>query len=193
MTNGALAGETGLHATAVIHGENGVLILGPSGSGKSALALALMARARSAGAFWALVGDDRVFVRKADSQLIARGAANMAGVIERRMTGLITVRHEAAAVIRLAIELCEPGRRWPRMPEHHDSLIVNEVALPRLALDSSLSVCDQALAAEERLAVLTAGNPASGISLEHCAAVHKNGGPEISPPARSPPEREPID
>ena len=49
MTDGALAGGTALHATAVIHGESGVLILGPSGSGKSALALALMARAQRSG------------------------------------------------------------------------------------------------------------------------------------------------
>ena len=43
-----MAGDSGLHATAVIDGESGVLILGPSGSGKSALALALMARATGA-------------------------------------------------------------------------------------------------------------------------------------------------
>ena len=49
-----------MHATAVIYGDYGVLILGPSGSGKSALALALLARARSAGLFAALIGDDRV-------------------------------------------------------------------------------------------------------------------------------------
>ena len=184
MTGAALAGETSLHATAVIHGESGVLILGPSGSGKSALALALMARASAAGAFGALIGDDRIFVRKADGRLIAWGAANMAGVIERRTAGLITVRHEPAAVVRLAVELCERGRRWPRMPDDDDGLVVGEVALPRLALDSSLSVCDQALAVEERLAVLTAETPARlGISLEHCAAVHKNGRPKISPPA----------
>ena len=54
----------GLHATAVIHGESGVLILGPSGSGKSALALALMARASGEGAFGALIGDDRIYVRE---------------------------------------------------------------------------------------------------------------------------------
>ena len=87
MTGAALAGETSLHATAVIHGESGVLILGPSGSGKSALALALMARASAAGAFGALIGDDRIFVRKAHGRLIARGAANMAGIIERRIGG----------------------------------------------------------------------------------------------------------
>jgi serine kinase of HPr protein (carbohydrate metabolism regulator) len=180
---GALGGRTSLHATAVIHGESGVLILGPSGSGKSALALALMARATGAGAFCALIGDDRVFVRKAGDRLIAWGAANMAGVIERRMAGLVAVGHEPAAIVQLAVELCERGRQWPRMPGDDAGLVVGEVALPRLALDSGLSVCDQGLAVEERLVALTAEKPArSGISLEHCAAVHKNGRRKISPP-----------
>jgi len=156
MTAAAPAGTSSLHATAVIRGESGVLILGPSGSGKSALALALMAHARAAGAFSALIGDDRIFVTRAHGRLIARGASNMAGVIERRTAGLISVRHEPAAVLRLAVELCGRGRRWPRMPEDDDALIVGEVTLPRLALDSGLSVCDQALAVDERLAVLTA-------------------------------------
>jgi HPr kinase/phosphorylase len=183
MTGSALAGETSLHATALIHGESGVLILGPSGSGKSALALALLAHASAIGAFGALIGDDRIFVRKARGRLIARGAANMAGVIERRSAGLITVRHEPAAVVRLAAELCERGGRWPRMPNDDDSLVVGEVALPRLALDSTLSVCDQVLAIEERVAALIAKSPTRlGISLEHCAAVHKNGRPKSPPP-----------
>jgi HPr kinase/phosphorylase len=182
MTGGALAGGTSLHATAVIHGESGVLILGPSGSGKSALALALMARATDAGAFGALLGDDRIFVRKAGDRLIACGAANMAGVIERRTAGLVAVRHEPAAIVRLVVELSERGRRWARMPENDEGLVVGEIALPRVALDSGLSVCDQALAVEERLAVLTVEEPARlGILLEHCAAVHKNGRPKISP------------
>jgi serine kinase of HPr protein (carbohydrate metabolism regulator) len=181
MIAGALAGDASLHATAVIHRETGVLILGPSGSGKSALALALMARASAAGAFGALIGDDRIFVRQSGGRLIAWGASNMAGVIERRMAGLMVVGHEPAAIVRLAVELCDHGRRWPRMPDHDDGLIIEDVRLPRLALDSSLSVCDQALAVEERLALLTAENSArSGLSLEHCAAVHKNGRPEIS-------------
>jgi len=154
MTGAALAGGTSLHATAVFHGESGVLILGPSGSGKSALALALLARARTTGVFGALIGDDRIFVSKAHGRLIARGAANMAGVIERRSAGLITVPHEPVAVVRLAVELCERGGRWPRMPNDDDGLVVGEVILPRLALDSNLSVCDQVLAIEERVAGL---------------------------------------
>ena len=159
MTGGASAGAIGLHATAVIYRESGVLILGPSGAGKSALALALIARASGVGVFGALIGDDRIFVRKARDCLIARGAANMAGVIERRTAGLIAVGHEPAAIVRLAVELSERGRRWPRMPDDDDRLVVGEVKLPRLALDSGLSVCDQALAVEERLAALTAQKP----------------------------------
>jgi serine kinase of HPr protein (carbohydrate metabolism regulator) len=189
MSGAAVAGGAGLHATAVIHGESCVLILGPSGSGKSALALALMARASGAGAFGALIGDDRIYVRKADGRLVASGAANMAGIIERRMAGLMEVRHERAAIVHLAVELSERRGQWPRMPDDHDGVIVAGVRLPRLALDSGLSVCDQALAVEERLAVLAAEN--SGrirISLEHCAAVHKNGRLEISPPARLAPK-----
>jgi HPr kinase/phosphorylase len=189
MTDAPAAGGAGLHATAVIHGESGVLILGPSGSGKSALALALMARASAVGAFGALIGDDRIYVRKAGGRLVARGAANMAGTIERRMAGLIAVRHEAAAIVRLAVEFNERGRQWPRVPEDHDGVIIAGVRLHRLALDSALSVCDQALAVEERLAALAAEHDGRiGISLEHCAAVHKNGSPEFSPPARLAPE-----
>ena len=184
MTGAALAGGTSLHATAVIYGESGVLILGPSGSGKSTLALALLARASATSVFSALIGDDRIFVSKAHGRLVAWGAANMAGMIERRTAGLITVRHEPTAVVRLAVELCERGRQWPRMPDNDDGLIVGEVTLPRLALDSALSVCDQALAVDERLAVLTAEDPTRlGISLEHCAAVHKNRRPKNSPRA----------
>lgn len=156
---GAGVADAGLHATAVIHGESGVLILGPSGSGKSTLALALMARASRAGAFAALIGDDRIFVRTAAGRLVASGAANMAGIIERRTAGLVTVRHEPASIVRLAVELSERGRQWPRMPDDHDCMIVGEVRLPRLALDSGVSVCDQALAVEERLALLAAENP----------------------------------
>ena len=106
----------------------------------------------------------------------------MAGVIERRMAGLLAVRHEPAAIVRLAVELCERGSRWPRMPDDDAGFVIGEVALPRLALDFGLSVCDQGLAVEERLAVLTAEEPPRlGISLEHCAAVHKNGRLKISP------------
>lgn len=187
----AETGETGLHATAVIFGEDGVLILGPSGAGKSALALALLARARATNRFAALVGDDRVWTRTAGGRLIARGACATAGLIERRMAGLVRVDCESAAVVRLAVELCGPGRDWPRLPDEPDVLTVCGIKTQRLALTSRQSAADQAVAIEERLSAATNGE--KGISLEQCAAVHKNG--KVADPLRHEGRcrREPVD
>jgi HPr kinase/phosphorylase len=184
MTERLLPLGAGLHATALIYGENGVLIVGPSGSGKSALALALMGRARDLGFFTALIGDDRVYVRRAADRLVAEGAGQMAGLIERRMAGLVSVGHEPAAIVRLAVELCERGGTWPRMPDDPGGLTIGGVLLPRLALDSKQSAGEQALAVDERLTILAAESQERlRISLEHCAAVHKNESFETAPPA----------
>ena len=57
--SGRAASAGYIHATVVLVGEAGVLIRGASGSGKSALALALMSEAGRRGLFARLVGDDR--------------------------------------------------------------------------------------------------------------------------------------
>jgi HPr kinase/phosphorylase len=150
------AESVGLHATVVVHGEHGVLILGSSGSGKSALALALLARARDSGRFGALVGDDRIYLRAAGGRLIASGAPHMAGVIERRMAGLRTVDSEPAAVVRLVVELSGRDGSWPRLPDDPDVLSIQGIGLPRLALDSSGSAADHALAVDERIGIMAA-------------------------------------
>ncbi len=126
---------TGVHATAICYGESGVMIVGPSGSGKSALALAALARARDRGLFGALVGDDRVYLRAQGGRLVASGALHMAGVIERRGTGFVTIEHEPACVVRLIVELSGRGQSWPRLPEGPDGLTFEGVSLPRLALE----------------------------------------------------------
>ena len=167
--------EIGLHATAVIFGEDGVLILGRSGAGKSALALALLARARAVNRFAALVGDDRVWVRPSSGRLIARGASLTAGIIERRMAGLVRVECERAMTVRLVVELGPPDREWPRLPEDPDVVTIAGIKSPRLALRSGQSGADQAIAIEDRLSAATKGGGGrKGISLEQCAGVHKN-------------------
>ena len=186
--------ETGLHATAVIFGEDGVLILGPSGAGKSALALALLSRARATNRFAALVGDDRVWARRAAGRLVARGAGATAGLIERRMAGLVRVDCESAAVVRLVVELSGPDRDWPRLPEEPEVLTICGIKTPRLALSSRQSAADQAVAIEERLSYQTNGGAeGKGISLQQCAALHKNG--KVADPLRHEGRRrrEPVD
>ena len=103
---------TGIHATAVVYGESGVLILGPSGSGKSALALALLARARDSGLFGALIGDDRVWAatRRRPARRIRRAATGGAHRAARGRSGRRR-RTSRRPSIGLVVELSERGRR----------------------------------------------------------------------------------
>jgi HPr kinase/phosphorylase len=149
---GRRAGESGIHACAVAVGECGALIRGPSGAGKSALSLAMLALARQAGRFAALVGDDRIFLSVAAERLLARGVPGFEGVIERRSEGLLIETHEACVVIRLVVEFGERGAapRWPGDDDRWTELL--GVRLPRLAIDSSHGALDGAYAVLRRLA-----------------------------------------
>src|SRR5580658_5234693 len=81
-----LSGETLLvHATAVAIGARAVLLRGPSGSGKSDLALRLI----DAGA--RLVADDRCQLSREADAIVVRAPAAIAGLIEVRGIGILGV------------------------------------------------------------------------------------------------------
>ena len=123
-----------VHATAVVLGEWGVLIRGVSGTGKSALALALLGEATRRGWFARLVADDRVHLAAHGGRIVARGGAEMAGRIERRGEGLLTVPVASAARLRLVVDLLL-RRDMPRLPREADETCsLQGVALPRLLL-----------------------------------------------------------
>jgi HPr kinase/phosphorylase len=116
-----------LHATCVQIGAAGVLLLGPSGSGKSDLALRLI----DAGAL--LVADDQVEVERRGERLLGRAADALAGLIEVRGVGILRMRHCAQSPIDLAVELV-PVARLARLPETLGYSLLG-VELPRLRLD----------------------------------------------------------
>src|SRR5205807_2350175 len=83
------AGGSSIHASAVRVGNRGVLIRGPSGSGKSRLAFDLITSGRSGQIAPAiLVGDDRVHLDTGAGQLRVRTAPELAGLIEIRGLGI---------------------------------------------------------------------------------------------------------
>lgn len=94
--------ETLLHASCVALDGRGVLILGPSGSGKSALALALMAMGAG------LVADDRTRVWREEGRLRAAAPAAIRGRIEARGVGILAAPAVEAEALVLALDL---GRR----------------------------------------------------------------------------------
>ncbi|MBY6241081.1 HPr kinase/phosphorylase [Methylosinus sp. Sm6] len=127
-----------IHANALLVGAAGVLLRGPSGSGKSALTLELIALARSEGRFARLIGDDRVEIENRHGRLLARPHPAIAGAIEERGVGILPASHESRGVIRCVVDL--RGRSespLPRLPDPESALAeICGVILPRLAADA---------------------------------------------------------
>ena len=122
-----MADEAGIHATAVALEGEAVLIRGRSGSGKSDLALRLIE------AGWRLVADDRCLLKAENDRLIAAPHPALAGRLEVRGVGIVTLPHLAEAPVRLILDLV-PAEAVPRLPEP-ESVVLEGVALPLLRLD----------------------------------------------------------
>jgi len=89
----------------------GALLLGPSASGKSALALRLIEECP-----WrrtALVADDAVLLKGEGGRIIARAPERIAGLIEVRGFGPARVRRLEAAPMLAAFDLSAPESRLP--------------------------------------------------------------------------------
>jgi hypothetical protein len=123
-----------VHASVVLVGARAILIQGPSGSGKSRLALALIEAAQSGRLRFArLVADDRVALEACHGRLVARPPAALAGLIEVRGLGIRQVAYEPAAVVGLMAELAANDAQ--RLPTDGDG-VVSGIRLPRLAVAS---------------------------------------------------------
>lgn len=92
-------GELRLHASTIAIDGRALLITGPSGSGKSALALDLITLGAQ------LVADDQTLLRLDGQGLVASPHPNIAGRIEARYIGLLRLPYRASANVALAIDL----------------------------------------------------------------------------------------
>lgn len=88
-----------LHATTVALDGLGLMILGPSGAGKTTLALQLMA----AGAV--LVADDRTDLHRQGDEVIASCPATLAGRIEARGIGILLASPAGPVRLRQVVDL----------------------------------------------------------------------------------------
>jgi HPr kinase/phosphorylase len=129
--------EPTLHASAVLVGARAVLIRGPSGSGKSLLALRLIEQATTgARCFARLVADDRVQAQACHGRLLLRPAENLAGLIELRGLGIRRLPFESIAVAGLVVDLAAADAE--RMPTGEaTTATIRGIALPRLAVAPS--------------------------------------------------------
>lgn len=106
-----------LHGTAVADSAGrGVLILGPSGSGKSSLALQMIALGAR------LVADDRTVVTGDGDAVLMSCPPTIRGVIEARGVGLLRVDAVRRAYLHLAVDLGTPEE--DRLPPWREIVIL---------------------------------------------------------------------
>ena len=120
--------STTIHATAIVIDGTGLLIRGPSGSGKSSLALALL-RAPAV-RFARLVADDRVIPRVSGGRLLADAPPPIRGLLEVRGVGLVSWPVLAPAKIDLIVDIGD----GPRLPEGEEIDHLLGVPLRRVQL-----------------------------------------------------------
>ena len=106
MTGTRLSSEN-LHASTVAAGGRAVLISGPSGSGKSDLALRLLDRG------FTLVSDDRTIVRRSGDRLVASAPEAIKGKLEIRGIGIVEMESVSGVPVALVVELRSDIQRLP--------------------------------------------------------------------------------
>jgi hypothetical protein len=127
-----------VHATAVVIGEDGILIRGPAGAGKSTLARELIRWAGERGRHCALVSDDRVILERSHGRLIARAVPAIAGLLEIRGLGIVRAPWQEAGLIGLVVDIREQA---PRMPEEPNATAtLRGIELPLIAVNQALAL-----------------------------------------------------
>ncbi|MBX9886051.1 MAG: HPr kinase/phosphatase C-terminal domain-containing protein [Novosphingobium sp.] len=113
-------------ATCVCVAGQGLLIEGPSGSGKSSLALALIDRGA------ALVGDDGVSLERDGTRLVASPVPATRGLIEVRNLGILEIAPVMLGVPVALVVLLD--REAPRFITAPEIITLHGAALPRIRL-----------------------------------------------------------
>ena len=121
-----LSAET-VHASTVALDGRAVLISGPSGSGKSDLALRLLDRA------FTLVSDDQTIVSRDGDRLLAAAPPNIAGKLEIRGIGIVEIDHHDNVPLALIVELTSDIQR---LPDDSRERPILGVALPVISIDA---------------------------------------------------------
>jgi serine kinase of HPr protein (carbohydrate metabolism regulator) len=121
-----LSSET-LHASTVALDGRAVVISGPSGSGKSDLALRLLDRG------FTLVSDDQTIVRRKGEKLVASAPPTIAGKLEIRGVGIVAMSHVDDVPVALLVELTSDIQR---LPDDNRERPVLGIPLPLISVDA---------------------------------------------------------
>ena len=116
-----------LHASCVALGGRAVMIAGPSGSGKSDLALRLLDRG------FTLVSDDRTIVRKQGAAIFATAPETIMGKLEIRGVGIVEMETIQNVPVALIVELASDIQR---LPDDGNERLIMGTSIPMISVDA---------------------------------------------------------
>ena len=125
-----------VHGTCVALGQHAALLRGPSGSGKSDLALRFLFLARRGPAALeapTMVADDQVSIRRSGDRILATAPESIRGQMEVRGLGIVGVKPAAEAEIVVIVDMVAPSE-VARLPAEDASVDLVGVKLPLLRL-----------------------------------------------------------
>ena len=119
-----------IHSTSVVIDDNGVLILGDSGSGKSDLALRLIDNGAT------LISDDISICRKNSNNIYLYCPPEIKGLLEVREIGIITVPFVESIKLRLVVNLrSKNNERFPK----DNSFKILGIKIPLISIEGKNS------------------------------------------------------
>lgn len=130
-----------IHATTVSVDGAGVVLRGPSGSGKSDLAIRLIHDGAQ------IIADDQTILYAEHGRLMAQSPPEIAGKMEIRGVGIIKMGPPAVAPVAIVIDMVEI-HDVPRIPDFEPIELVGH-SVPRI----HLSPMEMSAAAKVRLAL----------------------------------------
>lgn len=116
-----------VHASTVAVEGRAVMIMGPSGSGKSDLTLRLLDRG------FTLVSDDRTIVKRHGETLLASAPPQLAGKLEIRGVGIVDMAHDSDIPVALVVELTSDIQR---LPDDSRERPILGVSIPLVSIDA---------------------------------------------------------
>jgi len=143
-----------VHGTGIVLAGTGVMLRGPSGSGKSLLALVLIDAFAARGLAAELVGDDRLDLAISHGLVTMAPPPAIAGLVELRGRGILSRPYLPSAAIGLVVDLVESLERMPEKAAFSTELL--GVTVPRCPVPQAgvAGVEHQVLLVREALAAL---------------------------------------
>ena len=134
-----------IYATCLELNHKGILLIGPSGSGKSDLALRLIKEKQAK-----LIADDRTDVELISGEVVATCPQTIQGLLEVRGIGIVKMPHKEQTKISLVIELTNNLEEIERLPQDETTTLLGvEIKKIRLYPFELSAVHKVALACDE--------------------------------------------